>query len=38
MFGAVYGAIGDEVLALLEYLNDVVTVPEYGRVFVLWIE
>ena len=36
MCGAVYGAIGDEVLNT--YLNDVVTVPEYGRVFVPWIE
>ena len=36
MFGAVHGVIGDEVLNT--YLNDVVTVPEYGGVFVLWIE
>ena len=28
LFGAVHGAIGDEVLNI--YLNDVVTVPEYG--------
>ena len=36
VFGAVHGVIGDKVLNT--YLNDVVTVPEYGRVFVLWIE
>ena len=33
MIGAVHGAMGDKVLNT--YLNDEVTVSEYGRVFVL---